>query len=65
MKTILRNASRATQPVYDIVSGLFTGPGAIGLAFLPLVVGVTTTAFLGFVVQEFEKCHDDGSGTIG
>ena len=52
MKTILRNASRATQPVYDIVSGLFTGPGAIGLAFLPLVVGVTTTAFLGFVATE-------------
>ena len=52
MKTILRNASRATQPVYDIVSGLFTGPGAIGLAFLPLVLGVTTTAFLGFVATE-------------
>ena len=60
MKTILRNASRATQPVYDIVSGLFTGPGAIGLAFLPLVLGVTTTAFLGVVATETGRAILDG-----
>ena len=49
---LLLRAARKTQPVYDIASGLFTGPGAIGLAFLPLVLGVTTTAFLGFVATE-------------
>ena len=49
---ILRSASRKTQPVYDIMSSLFDAPGAVGLAFLPLVLGVTTTAFLGFVATE-------------
>ena len=52
MKNILRSASRKTQPVYDVVSSMFDAPGAVGLAFLPLVLGVTTTAFLGFVATE-------------
>ena len=49
---IFRSASRKTQPVYDVVSSMFNAPGAVGLAFMPLVVGVTSTAFLGFVATE-------------
>ncbi len=57
---LLLRAARKTQPVYDIASGLFTGPGAIGLAFLPLVLGVTTTAFLGVVATETGRALLDG-----
>ncbi|MBR3582345.1 MAG: hypothetical protein IKO01_02735 [Kiritimatiellae bacterium] len=57
---LLLRAARKTQPVYDIASGLFTGPGAIGLAFLPLVLGVTTTAFLGVVATETGRAILDG-----
>ena len=53
MKNILRNASAHTQTVFDAAFSPFRGGnGALGLAFLPLVLGVTTAAFAGFVATE-------------
>ncbi len=53
MKNILRNASDRTQSVFDAAYSPFRGGnGAIGLAFLPAVLGVTATAFVGFLATE-------------
>ncbi len=53
MKDILRNASASTQSVFDAAFSPFRGGnGAIGLAFLPAVLGVTAAAFVGFVATE-------------
>lgn len=53
MKNILRNASSRTQTVFDAAFSPFRGGnGALGLAFLLAVLGVTTTAFVGFVATE-------------
>ncbi len=53
MKNILRNASDLTQSVFDAAYSPFRGGnGAIGLAFLPAVLGVTATAFVGFLATE-------------
>ena len=50
MKDILRNATSHTQTVFDAAFSPFRGGnGALGLAFLPAVLGVTATAFVGFV----------------
>ncbi|MBR4251635.1 MAG: hypothetical protein IKQ15_05005 [Kiritimatiellae bacterium] len=50
MKDILRTASDLTQSVFDAaLSPLRGGNGALGLAFMPLVLGVTATAFVGFL----------------
>ena len=53
MKDILRNASARTQTVFDAAYTPFRGGnGALGLAFLPAVLGVTATAFVTFVATE-------------
>ena len=53
MKAILRNASALTQSVYDVAAAPFRGGnGALGLAFMPVVLGVTTAAFVGFLATE-------------
>ena len=53
MKDILRNASALTQSAYDAASSPFRGGnGALGLAFLPVVLGVTSAAFVGFLATE-------------
>ncbi len=53
MKDILRTASSRTQSVFDAAYSPFRGGnGALGLAFMPVVLGVTATAFLGFVATE-------------
>lgn len=53
MKNILRSASALTQSVFDAAyAPIRGGNGALGLAFMPLVLGVTATAFLGFVATE-------------
>ena len=53
MKNILRNAAANTQTVfYAAYSPFRGGNGALGLAFLPAVLGVTATAFVGFVATE-------------
>ena len=53
MKDILRNASAHTQTVFDAAYSPFRGGnGALGLAFMPLVLGVTATAFVGFLATE-------------
>ena len=50
MNDILRTASAHTQSVFDAAYSPFRGGnGAIGLAFMPVVLGVTATAFLGFL----------------
>ena len=50
MKDILRNAASHTQTVFDAAFSPFRGGnGALGLAFLPAVLGVTASAFVGFV----------------
>ena len=50
MKDILRSASAHTQSVFDAAyAPLRGGNGALGLAFMPVVLGVTATAFLGFL----------------
>ena len=53
MKNILRSASAHTQSVFDAAfAPIRGGNGALGLAFMPMVLGVTATAFLGFVATE-------------
>ena len=53
MKDILRNASDRTQSVFDAAYSPFRGGnGALGLAFMPVVLGVTATAFVGFLATE-------------
>ena len=53
MKDILRSASDHTQSVFDAACSPFRGGnGALGLAFMPVVLGVTATAFLGFLATE-------------
>ena len=53
MKDILRNASDRTQSVFDAAHSPFRGGnGALGLAFMPVVLGVTATAFVGFLATE-------------
>ena len=50
MKDILRAAAADTQAVFDAAyTPLRGGNGALGLAFMPVVLGVTATAFLGFL----------------
>ena len=50
MKDILRSASAHTQSVFDAAyAPLRGGNGALGIAFMPVVLGVTATAFLGFL----------------
>ena len=53
MKNILRSASENTQSVFDAAYSPFRGGnGALGLAFMPVVLGVTATAFIGFLATE-------------
>ena len=53
MKDILRSASAHTQSVFDAAyAPLRGGNGALGLAFMPVVLGVTATAFVGFLATE-------------
>ncbi|MBR4252826.1 MAG: hypothetical protein IKQ15_11115 [Kiritimatiellae bacterium] len=53
MKDILRNASDRTQSVFDAAYSPFRGGnGALGLAFMPAVLGVTAAAFVGFLATE-------------
>ena len=53
MKDILRSASAHTQSVFDAAyAPLRGGNGALGIAFMPVVLGVTATAFLGFLATE-------------
>ncbi len=53
MKDILRDASELTQSVFDAAYSPFRGGnGALGLAFMPVVLGVTATAFVGFLATE-------------
>ena len=53
MKTIFLRASAHTQSVFDAAYSPFRGGnGALGLAFMPLVLGITATAFAGFVATE-------------
>ena len=53
MKDILRTASARTQSVFDAAyAPIRGGNGALGLAFMPVVLGVTATAFLGFLATE-------------
>ena len=53
MKDIIRSAAAHTQPVFDAAyAPIRGGNGALGLAFMPLVLGVTATAFVGFLATE-------------
>ncbi len=53
MKDILRTASVRTQSVFDAAyAPLRGGNGALGFAFMPVVLGVTATAFVGFLATE-------------
>ena len=53
MKDILRTASARTQSIFDAAyAPIRGGNGALGLAFMPVVLGVTATAFLGFLATE-------------
>ncbi len=53
MKDILRNASHLTQSVFDAACSPFRGGnGALGLAFMPAILGITATAFVSFLATE-------------
>ncbi len=53
MENILRTASSHTQSVFDAAYSPFRGGnGALDLAFMTVVLGVTATAFLGFLATE-------------